>query len=186
MTTTTIEIGDQVETKKSLKNGKSIMLPKGSVGKVRDYLGGTAAGPNFVVVVEGLPFRFKFWADELELMKKGKPRKRKKPLPTPTIHRQRAINLGGEMVEVDIKLAPLIQGLFRAGILTMLSCEENEPGITWLLFINTKHALRFVKAASQALEFFTWNSPAPQEDGPVSIRFPLADLPKLEQLFSAE
>lgn len=186
-----IEIGDKVRTKKSIKDGKSVLLAKGSVGNVSDYLGDTKKGPKFVVEFEGHPFNFNFWADELELVKKGKSSKRKKPRPEPTIHPQKAINLGGMLTKVDSKLAPLIQGLFRAGILTSMSCQENQPGITWLQLVNTDHALRFVRKASKVMDSFIWKNDGvlidPDDNfGAVSIRFPLADLPKLKRLFPPE
>jgi hypothetical protein len=92
---------------------------------------------------------------------------------------------------VDAKLAPLVQGLFQAGILTCMSCQENEPGITWLQFVNTDHALRFVSRASKAVKFFCWDNDirfvvAPDDDfSAVSVRFPLAHLPKVKRLFPA-
>lgn len=187
--TTMIEIGDKVRTTKSIKNVKSVLLAKGSVGKVSDFLRETKAGPKFLVEFERMPFNF--WADELELVKKGKPSERKKPRPEPTIHRQKVINLGGMTFAVDIKLAALIRGLFLAGILTSMSCQENKPGITWLQFINTDHALRFVNKASKVVDSFIWKNDGvlidPDDDyGTVSIRFPLADLPKLKRLFPTD
>jgi hypothetical protein len=186
-----IEIGDQVATRKPFKNGEAVLLPKGSVGKVVQYLGKTREGPKFLIDFEDMPFRFNFWEDELVLVAKGRPRDRKKPRPEPPMHPQRAIKLGGTTIEVDAKLAPLIQGLFRTGILTCMSCQENEPGITWLQFVNTDHALGFVNKASKVVQSFCWDNNVgfvvmPDDDfGAVSVRFPLADLPKVKRLFPA-
>lgn len=190
MTTIVIEIGDTVKTRKSIKDGEAVLLPKGSIGKVCDCLGETSEGQKFEIGFKGLPFGFNFWADELQLVKKGEPRDRKKPRPEPTRHRQRAIDLGGATAEVDIKLAPLIRGLYDAGILTCMSCQEIEPGITWLMFPRIKYALVFVHKVSKVLESFNWLKDSilidPDDDfGAVSIRFPLADLPKLKRLFPA-
>jgi hypothetical protein len=191
MPTTSIEIGDRVKTKQTLKDGKALLLPKGSVGRVYDRLGETKEGPEFVVAFEGHPCKFNFWQDELQLVKKGKPGDRKKPPPEPTKHPQKAINLGGRKVEVDVKLARLIQGLYRAGILTCMSCQEDSPGVTWLMFPRIEYAQVFVLKASKALESFTWKNDGFLVDpddafGAVSIRFPLADLKAVTRLFAGK
>jgi hypothetical protein len=99
----------------------------------------------------------------------------------------RAIKLGDNMIKVDIKLAPLIQGLFRAGITTLMSCQEAQPGISTLMFLGIEDAHNFILNASDVLEYFIWDHECIVYPGyglgAVSIRFPLADIHRLKRLF---
>jgi hypothetical protein len=69
-----------------------------------------------------------------------------------------------------------------------MSCQEIEPGTTWLLFVNTEHAFRFVARASKALDFFVrqhnmgFGTDADDDFGAVSIRFPARNLKALTRL----
>ena len=61
-----------------------------------------------------------------------------------TQHKQVAIEWRGRRAEVDEEMAPLILALWRAGISTTLSCQENRPGIAWIAFATPEDARRFL------------------------------------------
>lgn len=61
-----------------------------------------------------------------------------------TIHKQVWVEWKGEGAYVDEELAPLILALWQAGIDTMMSCQENRPGIAWLCFPTPLDAKMFL------------------------------------------
>jgi hypothetical protein len=61
-----------------------------------------------------------------------------------TEHKQVENEWRGLRAEVDVELAPLILALWKAGIFTTNSCQENFPGIAWIQFLTTHHAQRFL------------------------------------------
>lgn len=61
-----------------------------------------------------------------------------------TQHKQVPIEWRGRRAEVDEEMAPLIRALWRAGISTTLSCQENRPGVAWIAFATPEDARRFL------------------------------------------
>lgn len=59
-------------------------------------------------------------------------------------HKQLLITWGGQETEVDEELAPLILGLWKRGIVTVNSCQENQPGIAWIEFLTAEDAAAFL------------------------------------------
>jgi hypothetical protein len=66
-----------------------------------------------------------------------------------TIHKQVLIGWRGRYAEVDEELAPLIQAIWRAGIDTINSCQENQPGIAWIEFATARDAQRFLNLVAE-------------------------------------
>jgi hypothetical protein len=111
--------------------------------------------------------------------------------------------------EVDEGLAPLILALWQRGIETVMSCQENFPGVVWVMFRTPLDVKRFLDLTDYTYEWkFEFRprdmaprlrSPevtsrlSPEEaekmnqlvgDGPffelwMSVRFPTADLPRV-------
>ena len=61
-----------------------------------------------------------------------------------TQHKQVPVEWRGRRAEVDEEMAPLILALWRAGIATRLSCQENQPGIAWIAFATPEDARKFL------------------------------------------
>src|SRR5262245_12701217 len=71
------------------------------------------------------------------------------------VHKQVPIQWGIRRAEVDEGLAPLILALWRAGIDTVNSCQENRPGVVWVEFASTFDAERFLSlVACYPIEVF--------------------------------
>jgi hypothetical protein len=64
-------------------------------------------------------------------------------------HKQVLIRHGDTETEVEEELAPLIQALWNAGIDTALSCQENLPGIAWIMFPTFMDAEMFLTLVAQ-------------------------------------
>jgi hypothetical protein len=72
---------------------------------------------------------------------------------SPTLHPQTRIEHEGFAAEVDEEIAPLILELWRAGIETALSCQDNERGLgecrrVWIQFRNGWDAEHFLSVAA--------------------------------------
>ena len=52
----------------------------------------------------------------------------------------------GEMVEIDRKIAPLMQAVWDVGIETLMSCED-VSGMLWIEFDSPEDAMRFLDIA---------------------------------------
>jgi hypothetical protein len=52
----------------------------------------------------------------------------------------------GQGVEIDVDIAPLIEGLWRKGVLTAQSCQESIHGYVWIAFLDVGDALDFLEA----------------------------------------
>lgn len=52
----------------------------------------------------------------------------------------------GRMIEIDVDLAPLIEGLWRHGVVTNQCCQENAPGLAWIGFPGPSDACAFLRA----------------------------------------
>src|SRR5215469_241505 len=63
-------------------------------------------------------------------------------------HQQARVAWQGREAEVDEELAPLIQALWKAGIDTLLSCQENRPGVAWICFPTARDAKNFLDAVA--------------------------------------
>jgi len=63
-----------------------------------------------------------------------------------TEHKQTAIHdpASDTMIEVDEKIAPLLQAIWNCGIITCNSCQENKPGIIWIEFLAAEDAEAFL------------------------------------------
>lgn len=57
--------------------------------------------------------------------------------------------LKGRMVKVDEGLAELLQAIWSHGIDTVLSCQENQPGIAWIMFPAPVEARHFLNRVAQ-------------------------------------
>lgn len=63
-------------------------------------------------------------------------------------HLQVRIEWEGRSADVDAGIAPLILACWRNGIDTLLSCEENQPGVAWIMFAEPDDAKRFLDIAA--------------------------------------
>jgi hypothetical protein len=63
---------------------------------------------------------------------------------TGTRHKQVEVEWRGMRAEIDEELAPLILALWKAGIVTLNSCQENFPGIAWIQFLSANDAEKFL------------------------------------------
>lgn len=62
-----------------------------------------------------------------------------------TEHKQVRVQVNDEVAKIDQGIAPLIRELWRAGIETVNSCQENKPGIMWIEFLTPQDANRFLQ-----------------------------------------
>jgi len=63
-------------------------------------------------------------------------------------HKQTRVAWQGREAEVDEELAPLILALWKAGIDTLMSCQENRPGVAWICFPTARDAKHFLDAVA--------------------------------------
>ena len=59
-------------------------------------------------------------------------------------HSTVTVTVGDWSAEIDVDIAPLIREIWKAGIETMMSCQEALPGIAWIEFPEVKEILRFL------------------------------------------
>jgi hypothetical protein len=59
-------------------------------------------------------------------------------------HNQVSITWQHRQAEVDEELAPVILALWKLGIDTCNSCQENQPGIVWIEFLTSMDAKSFL------------------------------------------
>ncbi len=57
-----------------------------------------------------------------------------------TIH----VNIGDLEADIDEMLAPLVKEIWKAGISTANSCQENQPGVAWIEFFSSIDATEFL------------------------------------------
>ena len=69
-------------------------------------------------------------------------------------HRQTAIldPSSRMMIEVDERIAPLLEAIWNYGIITCNSCQENEPGIIWIEFLAAVDAEAFLTRVVSGLD----------------------------------
>lgn len=65
--------------------------------------------------------------------------------PHPTI----IVEVGSWREEIDVALAPLIREIWKAGIETMMSCQEVEPGIAWIAFPAVEELFHFLNLVTR-------------------------------------
>jgi hypothetical protein len=65
------------------------------------------------------------------------------------MHKQVRVRFGERSALVDVELAPLIEALWKRGIGTILSCQENRPGWVWIAFETVADAEAFLNLVTQ-------------------------------------
>lgn len=71
----------------------------------------------------------------------------------PRNHRQVTVSANGMTADVDEDLAGLIPALWKADILTVMSCQDNVPaGYVWLMFASAIDAEMFVDMVVQGFD----------------------------------
>ena len=61
-----------------------------------------------------------------------------------TIHKQVLVQVDDMKAEIDAGIAPLIRELWKAGIRTFNSCQENKPGIIWIEIATVDDGIAFL------------------------------------------
>ncbi len=51
---------------------------------------------------------------------------------------------GGDVIKVDEGMVELLSAIWRHDILTLLSCQENRPGVAWIMFATPQDAASFM------------------------------------------
>lgn len=69
--------------------------------------------------------------------------------PSDRRHAAVAVQVGERREEIDEAIAPLIEALWRAGIPTLMSCQETKPGTAWIEFEDLKHLRQFLNLVAQ-------------------------------------
>jgi hypothetical protein len=59
-------------------------------------------------------------------------------------HEAVLVREGDMEAEIDVKIAPLVREIWRAGIETYMSCQEDGFGLVWLEFPGEKELLSFL------------------------------------------
>lgn len=103
-------------------------------------------------------------------------------------HETRKVKFAGIEADIDLLIAPLILRLWKHGIKTCQSCEENEPGVVWIQFPDYKNAKRFFDAVSLRASYLAWSNDFGCTDGEdcFSIRFDQDDLRTVLKQFPAK
>lgn len=65
-----------------------------------------------------------------------------------TLHRQVRVAWRDREADVDEGLAPLILALWKLDVDTLMSCQENRPGVAWLCFPTAYDAETFLNAVA--------------------------------------
>ena len=66
-----------------------------------------------------------------------------------TEHKMVPVEYSGLSALIDEGIAPLIRELWKAGIVTLMSCEENRPGWMWIDFAHVTAAEHFVSIVAR-------------------------------------
>jgi len=71
-----------------------------------------------------------------------------------TEHKQTAIHdpASDTMIEVDERIAPLLEAIWDCGVVTCNSCQENKPGIIWIEFLAAEDAEAFLTRVVSGLD----------------------------------
>lgn len=70
-------------------------------------------------------------------------------------HPTKLVAVGDQQAEIDVELAPLIEQMWRAGISTMMCCQETASGLAWIEFDSIDDLMRF-------LNLVIWYEPEPE------------------------
>jgi hypothetical protein len=65
-------------------------------------------------------------------------------IPDSAEHRTVHVALGDQQADVDKEIAPLVKGMWRAGIMTSQSCQDCPPGWIWLEFLTPYDLEKFL------------------------------------------
>lgn len=65
------------------------------------------------------------------------------------IHKQVKVSFFGKKIEVDENLAELLQLIWKRDIMTCNSCQENQPGIAWIEFLDSDDFKSFINEVAQ-------------------------------------
>lgn len=60
-------------------------------------------------------------------------------------HKQVKVRVGKRKADIDEGIVPLIEELWKAGIETTLSCQQNLEGLVWIQFLDADEARKFLK-----------------------------------------
>lgn len=109
-------------------------------------------------------------------------------------HPTTRVQVGNQTADIDTRLAPIIEMLWKLGVSTLESCQEHIPGICYILFQSCTEFQKFVKILSSHHRAiyklqYEWGSeitlikPNKGVDFniPVFIYFPQDDIPILEE-----
>lgn len=66
-----------------------------------------------------------------------------------TYHKQVRVRVNGQDAYVDEGIAPLIREMWRAGIRTLMSCQEDAFGLVWLNFDCPSEATKFMNLVAE-------------------------------------
>jgi len=64
-------------------------------------------------------------------------------------HKAITVHVGDMKEQIDVLLAPLIRAIWKAGIRTIMSCQETEPGISWIEFESADDLGRFLNIVAE-------------------------------------
>jgi len=64
-------------------------------------------------------------------------------------HKTVSVKWDGVEARVDRSIAPLIKEIWKAGIFTLNSCQENRPGIIWIAFFSVLDAEAFLNIVAR-------------------------------------
>jgi hypothetical protein len=108
-----------------------------------------------------------FWYPTLKLLREAA-RDHFNPSKPRAEHKQVKIRLGSRAAEVDEGIADLILALWEAGIGTIMSCQENYPGVAWIELF-------------EEVDFISEDEVEANGNVTVgfSVRFPAADIPEM-------
>jgi hypothetical protein len=65
-----------------------------------------------------------------------------------TEHSTVVVSVGDQVANIDEEIAPLIEEIWKTGIETTNSCQENRPGIAWIGFLTALDAADFLDAVA--------------------------------------
>lgn len=69
-----------------------------------------------------------------------------------TTHEQVHISLEDDEADVDKEMAPIILECWKNDIWTLLSCQENHPGVAWIEFLSPYCASKFMDIVANKYE----------------------------------
>jgi hypothetical protein len=76
------------------------------------------------------------------------------------VHRTRVVRHAGLEAKVDVQLAPLVHALWRAGVYTLMSCQ-NFDGRAWIVFL-TRPAAEYFRRVCRPRGLEVRRTPIPE------------------------